>query len=153
MIKRQKYHKGDHVKVAKDLGSTMSHFKNDCEAIVISSYKDAFGGSNISSYTLFIKDSGECAWYEEEQLTLISKREIKLLNKWMDKEKEETDKYYLNPKISGGKVQKVILNDLLQGIEYIYECAEEADDEEEELRIVNTKLEYLLDYLFDKGRD
>ena len=46
-MKKQKFSTGDHVKVAKDLGSTMRHFQNDCEAIIIGSYADRFGGDDI----------------------------------------------------------------------------------------------------------
>lgn len=48
MRKDQKFHKGDHVRVAKDLGPRMSHFKNDCDAIVISSYDDKLGGGQMT---------------------------------------------------------------------------------------------------------
>lgn len=34
---------GDYVRVAKDLGPTMSHFTSDCDAIVLYSYADIYG--------------------------------------------------------------------------------------------------------------
>ena len=83
----QKFHKGDHVMVAKDLGPHMSHFKSDCEAIVIGSYKDKYGGDNTESYTIHIKGSGQTSWYEEHQLTLIRIRAIDLLDEWEDEQK------------------------------------------------------------------
>jgi len=84
----QKFHKGDHVQVAKDLGRSMRHFTNDCEAIVVGSYKDQFGGSDTKSYTLHLKDRGQCSWYEEHQLELIEAGRVDLLEKW-EKEKED----------------------------------------------------------------
>ena len=72
----QKFHKGDWVQVAKDLGHSMSHFTADCEAIVIGSYADQYGGRNHKSYTLHVKGEGECSWYEEHQLTLIESGRI-----------------------------------------------------------------------------
>jgi hypothetical protein len=43
----QKFNKGDVVWVAKDLGSTMSHFNNDCPAIVMYSYESEYGGGVV----------------------------------------------------------------------------------------------------------
>lgn len=85
----QKYKKGDHVRVAKELGSMMSHFNADCEAIIIGSYKDQYGGDDTKSYTIHIKGHGEVSWYEEDQLTLIEKNRLDLLKLWEDEEKEE----------------------------------------------------------------
>lgn len=87
----QKFHKGDHVMVAKDLGPHMSHFKSDCEAIVIGSYKDKYGGDNTESYTIHIKGSGQTSWYEEHQLTLIRIRAIDLLGEWEAEQKAFID--------------------------------------------------------------
>jgi len=79
---KQKFHKGDHVRVVKNLGPHMSHFSSDCEAVVIGSYKDQFGGSDTKSYTLFLKDQGEVSWYDEHQLILIQKKRLDLLKQW-----------------------------------------------------------------------
>lgn len=84
----QKFTRGDHVQIAKDLGPYMSHFKADAEAIVLYSYADKYGGSNSKSYGLHIKGHGETAWYEEHQLTLIASGQLTLLDQWK-KEKEE----------------------------------------------------------------
>ena len=78
----QKFKKGDHVMIAKDLGSSMSHFTNNTEAIVIYSYDDEYGGGNTKDYGIYIKGKGQAAWYREEQLTLIEKNRIDLLKKW-----------------------------------------------------------------------
>lgn len=85
---KQKYHKGGLVHVAKFLGSEMSHFKNDCDAIIIGSYRDQFVDSNDKSYTLFIKDHGEVSWYEEHQLELIERNRNDLLVEWKAKIKK-----------------------------------------------------------------
>ena len=80
----QKYHRGDRVKIAKDLGDTMSHFEADCEAIVLYSYKDKYGGKDydVEDYSVYIKGVGQVSWYKEHQLTLIKKKRLDLLSKW-----------------------------------------------------------------------
>jgi hypothetical protein len=80
----QKFTKGDLVHVAANLGSSMSHFDADIDAIVIGSYNDQFGGSDerTPSYTLFLKGRGECSWYFESQLELIEKNRADLLKQW-----------------------------------------------------------------------
>ncbi len=88
----QKYHKGDHVRVAKDLGRSMSHFTSDCDAIVIGSYVDQFGGNRTdASYTIHIKGKGETSWYYEHQLELIEKGRIDLLDRWEEERLKEIE--------------------------------------------------------------
>lgn len=86
----QLFHYGDLVHIAKDLGQAMSRFTANCDAIVLGSYRDSFGGGNTKSYTLHLKGSGEHSWYEEHQLTLIEKGRIDLLKQW--KTEEETER-------------------------------------------------------------
>lgn len=43
-----KFHKGDLVHVAADLGMSMDHFAKDIDAIVIGSYRDQYGGGMLS---------------------------------------------------------------------------------------------------------
>ena len=78
----QKFHRGDLVHVAKDLGPMMRHFTNDVDAVVIGSYRDQYGGNNIRSYTLHLKGHGECSWYEEGQLELLEANRADLLDQW-----------------------------------------------------------------------
>jgi hypothetical protein len=89
----QKFHKGDHVRVAKDLGPGMSHFTSDCEAIVMGSYEDQYGGrrdqGDNTQYTLHLKGRGESSWYYQHQLTLIAKKQMKLLKQWEAEEEAE----------------------------------------------------------------
>lgn len=89
--KEQKYQKGDHVQVAKDLGDMMSHFTCDCEAVVIGSYGDQYGGGNTNLYTIHIKGSGQHSWYCENQLELIEASRIDLLDIWEQEEEKESD--------------------------------------------------------------
>ena len=89
MEKKQKFNKGDRIMIAKFLGSYMSHFANDCEAIVEYTYSEKFGGDNIDSYSLHIKGKGSSAWYEEHQLTLIEKDRPDLLALWEKQEQDE----------------------------------------------------------------
>lgn len=87
----QKFNKGDKVKIADDLGSSMSHFQSGMEAIVIGSYKDQFGGSNTDSYTIHIQGQGETSWYHEHQMELIEKSCYEELNEWEDYLKNKGD--------------------------------------------------------------
>lgn len=76
----QKFPVGAFVKVAKDLGPTMSHFTNDVYAKIEYTYAHAYGGSNIDSYSLILQyDEGNwssSAWYHEHQLTLVTDKKI-----------------------------------------------------------------------------
>lgn len=81
---KQQFHRGDVVRVAKDLGAFMSHFEADCDAIVLGSYADEYGGSNHDSFSLFIKDRGPVAWYYSRQLTLIESGRLDMLTAWED---------------------------------------------------------------------
>lgn len=85
----QKFNKGDKVKVADDLGSSMGHFQSGMQAIVIASYADKFGGSDTKSYSIYIKGQGEVSWYYENQMELIEKGCYEELEEW---------KYYLKNK-------------------------------------------------------
>ena len=87
----QKFQQGDYVRVAKDLGSSMSHFTSDTDAIVEYSYKDKYGGSDDESYSLFLKDRGSCAWYYGSQLSLIEKDRKDLLKEWEDTKNAEIE--------------------------------------------------------------
>ena len=69
----QKFFKGDLVKIADDLGRSMSHFPKGCEAVVIATYAELYSGgsSDGTEYVLHILNEGENSWYKEHQLTLI----------------------------------------------------------------------------------
>jgi hypothetical protein len=69
--KGQKFPTGSRVHIAKDLGPTMSHFESDVDATVQYVYAHAFGGDNVTSYSLNIDGYGSVAWYYENQLTAI----------------------------------------------------------------------------------
>lgn len=91
----QKFVKGDLVRVAKDLGPYMRHFRSDCNAIVVGSYADQFGGGDDHhlDYTLFLEGGGECSWYHEHQLTLVEKGRTDLLERWRaERDAENTTK-------------------------------------------------------------
>ncbi len=87
----QKYKNGDHVMVAKDLGASMRHFDCDCEAIVMGSYADKYGGTNTSSYTIYMQGRGSVSWYDETQLNLIHADKLDLLKEWTDADKLKSD--------------------------------------------------------------
>ena len=85
----QKFQKGDHVMISKDLGSMMRYFKSDCEAIIIGSYADQCGGNDTKNYTLHIKGHGESSWHHEHQLTLIKKNCMDKLEQWESEDATE----------------------------------------------------------------
>ena len=85
----QKFQKGDWVRVAKDLGPSMSHFTADCEAIVIGSYADQYGGSDRDSFTLHLKGRGHSSWYYGSQLTLIESGRLDKLQAWEEEAEAE----------------------------------------------------------------
>ncbi len=70
---KQKFKRGDVVRVADDLGDSMQHFHGKGEiSHIVGSYKDQYGGGDNGepSYTLLFTDGGESSWYDESQLTL-----------------------------------------------------------------------------------
>jgi len=80
----QKFFLGDRVRIAKDLGASMSHFESDCEAIVMYSYAEQYDGSakNVDKFSLYIlPNRGETSWYYADQLTLIEPDRLDLLPK------------------------------------------------------------------------
>lgn len=89
--KKQKFNRGDIVRIADNLGPYMSHFESGIDAIVCGSYSDKFGGTDTDSYTVYIKGSGETSWYHEEQLTLIDAGRLDLLSEWKQKDKADWD--------------------------------------------------------------
>lgn len=66
--KGQKFHIGARVKIADDLGSSMSHFPSGKLATVEYTYAHAYGGEDVKSYSLIVDGIGSVAWYHEAQL-------------------------------------------------------------------------------------
>jgi hypothetical protein len=84
MSAEQKFFLGDRVRIAADLGPTMSHFDKDCEAIVWYSYAEQYGGSgkDLDRFSLFIlPNGGSASWYYADQLTLIEPNRLDMLPK------------------------------------------------------------------------
>lgn len=89
----QKFHNGDLVRVAKDLGSSMFYSKSDCDAIVTHSYREKYGGNGDGEphYSIHLKGRGEVSWYYESQLILIEAGRVDLLETWKAEEKAEAN--------------------------------------------------------------
>ncbi len=85
---KQKFQKHDLVRIAKDLGKSMSHFTNDCDAVVLYSYADKYGHGAHDKYALYLKGHGFSAWYYEHQLSLIKKHQKGLKKQWKKKAKK-----------------------------------------------------------------
>lgn len=72
----KKFAIGDIVRIAKDLGPSMSHFTSDADAVVMGTYGTEYGSGKVEindSYGLYIRDEGYCAWYSPQQLTKIGR--------------------------------------------------------------------------------
>lgn len=109
MKKEQKFKRGNLVHIAKDLGSMMSHFENDKDAIIVGSYADEYGGSDTKRYTvMFLDTGGKCSWYIEHQLTLIDEGGEHLFeeaNKNRERiSKQNTDINYIASKLDEGSL-------------------------------------------------
>jgi hypothetical protein len=82
----QDLHRGDHVRIVKQLPSSMSHFQADKEAIVVGSYADQYGARGDehceSTFTIWIKDHGQVSWYDRQHLELIERGREDLLKEW-----------------------------------------------------------------------
>ena len=65
----QKFLPGARVRIADDLGPTMTHFVSGRNATVVGTYAQLCSGDNVDSYQLDIDGIGEVAWYHEHQLT------------------------------------------------------------------------------------
>lgn len=66
--KGQKFPVGARVKIADDLGPSMSHFPSGKMATVLYTYAHAYWGDDVTSYCLDVDGVGSVAWYHELQL-------------------------------------------------------------------------------------
>ena len=78
----QTFQRGDLVRIAKDLGPFMRHFEADVEAIVLGSYAEQYGGADRDSYTVHIRGRGAVSWYMANQLALVKRGRLDLLEAW-----------------------------------------------------------------------
>jgi len=88
-VSKQKFQRGDLVRVGA--GSSLAEHMGliGAEAIVIGSYRDQYGGDDTESYTLhFGPEKGEASWCDESDMTLVEPGALDLLRQWQDIEKE-----------------------------------------------------------------
>lgn len=83
---------GDLVRVADDLGESMSHFASGCNAIVEYSYLEKYGPGGDNTYSLHIENVGSSAWYYAHQLTFI-RHDPELLVEWKKAKEEQKKKH------------------------------------------------------------
>lgn len=79
----QKFFKGDLVHIGQ-LPVYMRHFTQNCDAIVIATYAEQYGGSGKAheQYTLYLlQNKSESSWYLEDQLTFKEADRFDLLPK------------------------------------------------------------------------
>ena len=75
---KQKFLRGQRVRISDVMPNCMRHFECGCEAIVVSTYRETCGRHSYpQDYTLLIlnvngEPSRSVSWYEENQLTLIN---------------------------------------------------------------------------------
>ena len=87
----QKFKRGDVVHIASDLGESMFHFPKDKDVVIMYSYAERYGGSNIKDYSVLDFDGSTTAWYYESQLTFLRYGGLELISKII-KESEEKQK-------------------------------------------------------------
>jgi hypothetical protein len=119
----QKFRRGDVVHIAKDLGSYMSHFDNDQDAVVMYSYAEKYGGSDVDSWCLlFCETGGEVSWYHTHQLTFLrhgGQEEIDRIKNAKDvREAKETDLAWIvsNWKTIRNKVPGPTMGELMRRV-------------------------------------
>lgn len=92
----QKFKPNTFVRIKADLGPSMQHFKSDAFAKVLYTFAHAFGGANVESYFLLVKNYEsnwedytwiECGWYYEHQLVEVT--DLNIIN---DLQKEIDEK-------------------------------------------------------------
>ena len=91
---KQKFHRGDIVRVAKKLDVTRSHFTCDCDAIVFGSYADQYSGrGGTDVFTLLLlpqrRKPYTSSWYPEQSLTLKKRATLKSIRKVERHNREE----------------------------------------------------------------
>lgn len=79
-MKKQKFFRGQRVRIADDLGVAMSHFPSGRDAIVVGSYSDLYHGSmshRDHEYSLMLQEDdgtiNTSSWYHEAQLAFVDK--------------------------------------------------------------------------------
>lgn len=71
---KQKFFRGQRVKIADEMPKSMTHFEKSVEAIIQYSYSDVYGKNDNNNYSLLliIPKLRTSAWYPAELLTLIN---------------------------------------------------------------------------------
>lgn len=90
----QKFHYGDHIKIADDYSSAFKAEPGEDFKPILSQWagKEAIvieGGSGDCS--LYIKNQGEVAWFPARSLILIKKNALELLKKWKEEMRLEIE--------------------------------------------------------------
>ena len=67
----QKFPCGSRVRIADNLGRAMRYFPSSANATVQYVYAHAFGGDNVTSYSLDIDGHGKVSWFHESQLKFL----------------------------------------------------------------------------------
>lgn len=84
-----KFNPGDYVSIVTKEGDVVD------QAIVKGSYAFLYGGSGTDQYSLTPKHGGKCAWFDEDELTLIETGRFDILEEW-EQERERLVKIRSN---------------------------------------------------------
>ena len=88
---KQKFRKFTKVHVCKEMPACMSHFESDFDAIVEGTYSQLYGGSDLTSYSLYqLNQDGKkivnnISWYEENQLSELKDQNRKQAEEMLEK--------------------------------------------------------------------
>lgn len=78
----QKFKRGNLVRVVKTGCTYKGNLSVDKEAVILGSYADLYGGTNIYDYSIIFTDDGnECAWFDKLQLILLDEGGEHLIEK------------------------------------------------------------------------
>lgn len=109
MGNNQKFQRYDLVHIIKDLGSSMSHFTSDVDAIVLYSSHQEHGGEQVgeSKYALYIRGQGTTAWYYDWQLTLIESNQKEKLHEFQNEVNRKQAELYDD--FLAGKLKRILI--------------------------------------------
>lgn len=74
----QKFNFGDHVQI--DVNDSL--FTNNKKAIVVASYQEQYGGTDVNNYTVLTEEGVAVSWTHSSNMTLITERDFETLKKY-----------------------------------------------------------------------
>lgn len=117
---KQKFRRGNLVRINKDLGMSKAHFESDCLAIILGSSADIYDTPNIYEYKVMFPSTGSTsAWYDQCDLTLIEEGGETLIEEAVEnKLKREAKNTLKNKNLDGLSEREIVQLLHLIGYEY-----------------------------------